>query len=82
MDEHLDDILSGSCNPVKMKSEGNINYKKDFDELCKLDLNQKATYGEVIDRLRALTFSPYENAYFYDEAGNKIYVGITLKKEE
>ncbi|MDO4413627.1 MAG: dTDP-4-amino-4,6-dideoxyglucose formyltransferase [Erysipelotrichaceae bacterium] len=82
MDEHLEEILNSTYTPVKMDSEGNINYKKDFDELCKLDLDEKATYRDVIDRLRALTFSPYENAYFYDEEGNKIYVGITLKKEE
>lgn len=82
MDQHLEDILMKKYLPAKMESEGNINFKKDFDEICKLDLNEKATYREVIDRLRALTFSPYENAYFYDEDGNKIYVGITLKKEE
>lgn len=82
MDEHLEDIINGNYKAVKMSDEGNIFYKKDFDDLCKLDLNQKATYGEVIDRLRALTFSPYDNAFFYDEDGSKIYVGITIKKEE
>ncbi len=82
MKEHLDEILAGTYTAKPMESEGNINMKADFDELCRLDLNETATYGEVIDRLRALTFAPYNNAYFYDQDGNKIYVGITLTKSE
>lgn len=82
IEEHLDDILDKKYTPFPMENEGNLNLKKDFDRLCELDLDEKATYGEVIDRLRALTFSPYDNAYFFDNDGNKIYVGITLKKEE
>ena len=65
-----------------MESEGNINYKQDFDALCEIDRDKPATYGEVIDFLRALTHAPYNNAYFYDTDGKKVYVGITLKKEE
>lgn len=82
LEEHLEEILSGNYTAEPMSDEGNINYKSDFDALCQIDLNRQATYGEVIDRLRALTFSPYENAYFYDENGKKIFVGITLKQEE
>ena len=80
--EHFEDILYGKYSPIPMPDEGNLNLKKDFDKLCELDLNETANYGQVIDRLRALTFAPYNNAYFYDKDGNKIYVGITLKKED
>lgn len=79
--EHLDEILAGTCPETPMAEEGNINYKADFDALCRLDLDETATYGQVIDRLRALTFAPYDNAYFVDQDGKKVYVGITLKKE-
>ena len=65
-----------------MADEGNINYKADFDALCPIDLNEPATYGAVIDRLRALTHAPYQNAYFVDTDGKKVYVGITLRKED
>lgn len=82
LDEHLEDILSGSYTLTPVKSEGNINTKQDFDNLCEIDMNKKATYGEVIDFLRAMTFAPYNNAYFYDEAGRKVYVGVTLQKED
>ena len=82
LDRHLGDLLTGSYTLTPMEGEGNINYKADFDALCQIDRNEPATYGAVIDRLRALTHAPYENAWFLDEDGKKVYVGITLRKED
>ncbi len=82
LDRHLGDLLTGNYTLTPMPSEGNINYKADFDALCKIDRDEPATYGAVIDRLRALTHAPYENAWFLDEDGKKVYVGITLRKED
>ena len=82
LDRHLEDILTGSYTLTPMAEEGNINYKADFDVLCPIDLSEPATYGAVIDRLRALTHAPYQNAYFVDADGKKVYVGITLRKED
>lgn len=79
--QNLSCLLKGDYQVQEMASEGNINYKRDFEELCKIDLNKKATYGEVIDFLRAMTFDKYNNAYFMDKKGNKVYVSITLIKE-
>ena len=81
MEEHLEDILTGNYTPVPMAGEGNINYKQDFDALCEIDRDKPATYGEVIDFLRAMTHQPYKNAYFYDTDGKKVYIGIELEKE-
>lgn len=82
LEQHLSDLLSGNYTLTPMASEGNINYKRDFDALCEIDRDAPATYGQVIDHLRALTHAPYQNAYFYDADGKKIYVGITLTKED
>ena len=82
MEEHLEDILTGSYTLTPMAGEGNINYKQDFDALCEIDRDKPATYGEVIDFLRAMTHQPYKNAYFYDADGKKVYVGIELEKEQ
>lgn len=79
---HLGDLLAGNFSLTPMPHEGNINYKADFDALCRIDRDEPATYGAVIDRLRALTHAPYENAYFIDDDGKKVYVGITLRKED
>lgn len=81
MEEHLENILNGDYTLTPMASEGNINYKKDFDALCEIDRDKPATYGEVIDFLRAMTHQPYKNAYFCDADGKKVYVGIQLEKE-
>lgn len=82
MDVHLDDLLSGNFTLTPMAEEGNVNYKQDFDDLCRIDPDRPATWGEVIDYLRAMTHAPYQNAYFIDEDGKRVYVGITLKKED
>lgn len=82
LEEHLDDILSGNYTITLMETEGNINTKQDFDALCQIDLDKPATYQEVIDFLRAMTFSPYQNAYFYDQNGRKVYVEIALNAED
>lgn len=82
LDKHLPDLLAGNYTLTPMSHEGNINYKADFDALCEIRRDEPATYGQVIDRLRALTHAPYENAYFVDSDGKKVYVGITLRKEE
>jgi len=82
MDEHLEDLLTGNYTLTPMAEEGNINFKQDFDNLCRIDPDKPATYGEVIDFLRAMTHSPYSNAYFTDTDGKKVYVGISLRKED
>lgn len=82
MEEHLEDILSGNFTLTPMAGEGNLNFKEDFEALCEIDLEKQATYGEVIDFLRAMTHQPYHNAYFKDADGKKVYVGIRLEKEQ
>jgi len=37
---------------------------------------------DLINRLRALTYPPYKNAYFIDENGEKIYIEIKLSRDE
>lgn len=62
---------------------GNINLKKDFKTLCEINLNERAQFGEFINRLRATSHSDYKNAFFIDnESGRKVYISINLKVEE
>lgn len=83
MKEHLGAILAGSYQPVFPEQEGNINLKKDFNELCKLNLDETFTMGGAIDRLRAMTHDKYKNAFFIDpETGAKVFVSISLEKED
>ena len=79
--ENIVRIIDNSYITKRIQNKGNINYKKDFAELCNIDLLQMGTFGEFINILRATTFHGYDNAYFYDQNGEKIYVSIRLKKE-
>lgn len=80
--ENIEGLLSGNYTATPAPHEGNINLKSDFNRLCALDLNEKLTMAEAIDRLRALTHSPYNNAFFIDpRTGRKVFVGINLRPE-
>ncbi|MEZ4802526.1 MAG: dTDP-4-amino-4,6-dideoxyglucose formyltransferase [Gelidibacter sp.] len=83
LEEHLLNILENTYDTIQPENEGHLFYKKDFNELCELDLNENMTALEFINRLRALTHEPYNNAYFRDPSDNKkVYIGLQLKKEE
>jgi methionyl-tRNA formyltransferase len=79
-ESHFDEIIYGTYTKTKPHSEGNINYKKDFKELCEINLWDVDTFEGHINKLRALTYGDYKNAYFYDEDGNKIYIKVELSK--
>lgn len=79
-ESHFDEIIYGTYVKTKPHIEGNINYKKDFDKLCEINLGDVDTFEGHINKLRATTYDDYKNAYFYDEDGNKIYIKIELSK--
>ena len=79
LSEHLSEIVEGRYETVCPEA-GNVNYKRDFERLCVIDLNKTTTYREVINHLRALTHGDYANAYFYDEYGEKVFLQLRLQK--
>lgn len=78
--DNLKNILNENITVFNPEHDGNYNSKKDYENLCKIDLNEKLTFREAIDRLRALTHGNYNNAYFIDDYNNKIFVKILLSK--
>ncbi len=80
--KNLPGILSGAYASVFPEAEGNLFLKKDFEALCKIDLDEKATYREVIKRLLALTHGEFRNAWIEDaKTGKKRYVTIKIESE-
>lgn len=77
---NLSDIISNNYKRKIPDIEGNINYLKDFKALCEINLEETITWAEAIDRLRALSFRGYKNAFFYDKDGEKIYLSLDLDK--
>jgi methionyl-tRNA formyltransferase len=80
LSENLEKILDENYETT-IKDEGNLNMKKDFDNLCLIDLDNEDTFKNHINKLRALTHGDYANAYFVDDFGNKVYLKLELKKE-
>lgn len=77
--DYLIPILSNNYSVDVPRFEGNINLKDDFDQLCQIDLEEKLTMGEALDRLRALSHDSFENAYFIDKnQKQKIYISLRL----
>lgn len=79
--KNIRQIVEGTYKSFKPEIKGDYHSIDDYNELCKLDLNQLTTMGNAIDKLRALSHGAYKNAYFYDKDGSKIFVKIELSKE-
>lgn len=76
-------IIKNNYDSKKPVKEGNLNLKKDFKALCKIDFNEQGQFGEFINRMRALSHGNYKNAYFVDKkSGKKIFVSVNLKLDE
>ena len=80
LEEYLPVLLSGDYQTFVPDTQGNMNREQDFQKLCRLDLNRQITWREAIDLLRAMTFDGYQNAYFYDEENNKVYIEVHLSR--
>ena len=79
---HFADIRTGNYQTTKPEINGNLNLKKDFDRLKQLDLDEQGRFGDFLNRLRAYTHGDFQNAYFVDERGKKVFVRVTLQPEE
>lgn len=78
--ENLARIINGNFAAFEPNGFGSINSLNDFRDFCVLDLNSVGTLGDSIDLLRALSHGDFDNAYFFDSAGNKVFVKICLKR--
>ena len=54
---------------------------RDLEAVDVLDLDKQYRARDLIDVIRARSFDPYKGAYFV-ENGKKIYIRISLLKEE
>jgi len=82
LDNNFIKIINNDYKTIDVEDGGNIFYKKDFDRLCEIDLDQRCTYRDVINHLRALTHGDINNAYFYASNGDKIFLKLNMEKEK
>lgn len=80
--QEWESIYSGRTDQLSQDSyEATFNHSTDFPEMCKIDPSEELTAEQLIDRLRALSFPPYHNAYFLEDE-KKYYVEISITPEE
>jgi methionyl-tRNA formyltransferase len=80
--EEWEHIRDGTASTQPNHTEdGTYHKSSEFDDLCKLELEDEMTIGGTIDLLRALTYPPYKNAYFTKD-GKKYYVEIDITPED
>ena len=78
--ENLVALLYNNVIASPAEEEGNYNSIDDFKKLTNLNLAERLTMGEAIDKLRALTHGDFKNAYFVDGAtSKKVFVHIKLE---
>lgn len=75
-------IRDGTAETIKQAEEdGTYHYKQDFVDLWEIDHEETVEAGSFLDRLRALTFPPYRNAYF-EVDGRRYYVEVSITPED
>lgn len=77
-EEHFNEIIKGDYKLTKPESEGNLFKKKDFKELCEIDINAIGTFGDFYNLLRALSHGEYKNAYFVPACKKKIFLKLDI----
>lgn len=73
-------LVEGKLAPKKQQPGGSEHRVKDLHQLDEIDLDKKYTGKELINILRARTFSPYPGAHF-KAGGGKIWVRVRLTAE-
>lgn len=79
--EKWTEVLFGDLSITEQsEDEGTYHRTSDFEELCKLDPDEEVRVKDFLNRLRALTFPPYENAEI-EVDGEKYYVEVKIEKK-
>lgn len=74
--EAIDDLVSLHPNRKIQKKSGTTHMKKDIEEQRLLDLNEKETVSDLLDKIRALTTNDKNELAYFVENGRKIGVKI------
>jgi methionyl-tRNA formyltransferase len=74
------EIESGTVETTPQPDDGSYHSGREFEELCELDPDATVEVKQFLDRLRALTYPPYDNARI-DVDGEIYYVDIAIYRE-
>jgi methionyl-tRNA formyltransferase len=73
-------IVAGEIEPTSQDSDaGTYHRTDDFETLCRLDPDKEVRIKDFLDRLRALTFPPYDNTMIKID-GERYHVKVDITK--
>jgi methionyl-tRNA formyltransferase len=76
------EVVSGTVTTRAQKEdEGTYHRSAEFDRLCELDPDEEITVRDFLNRLRALTFPPYDNAEIEID-GETYYVEVDVRRAD
>lgn len=74
------DVVAGEIDTIKQDEDaGTYHTTNDFEAICELDPDETVRVRDFLDRLRALTFPPYDNAKI-EVDGEVYHVEIDISK--
>jgi dTDP-4-amino-4,6-dideoxyglucose formyltransferase len=79
--ENITSIVEGTYSSFNPASEGNFNNFRDFQKLCRLQLDSVDTLQNHINLLRATSHGDFRNAFFLDKKNRKYFVKILIEPE-
>tara|TARA_B110001450_G_C17553641_1_gene453715 strand:- start:36 stop:782 length:747 start_codon:yes stop_codon:yes gene_type:complete len=79
--ENLMKILGNVYQTFQPAGEANYYSMKDFNRICHIDMDEKISARDFINRLRALSHGDCANAYYTNDSGEKIFITVNLKKK-
>jgi methionyl-tRNA formyltransferase len=74
------DVVEENVDVIEQDADaGTYHETSDFEDLCQLDPYEEIEVKELLNRLRALTFPPYDNAEIEID-GDTYYVEVDIEK--
>ena len=79
--ENWDRIKEGAEAREQDLDRGETHYRKELENLRELELDEKSTFEEFIDRIRAVNFSKDQAAYF-EKNGKRYSIDIDIRRQD
>ncbi len=80
LEKNLSLILNDQYQTIRPEGDGNVFTKKDFSELCEVDLERNGKFIDFYNHLRALSHHEFNNSYFIDPVTKKkVYISIEVR---
>lgn len=80
--EALPNLVTLKPNKIEQTQLGTSHSRKELNYMQKINENETASYGEMLDRLRALTTNVIDEAAYFERNGKKYAVQINIKEIE